>query len=158
MTFICYRKSLIVMCTFYRAHCLFLGHKSDFSVLISRSPLTAVLKLWHQPLRKVTVLYLFFWKADFENLQLVVLVACTVLCTLNHENLDQTVKLKEISARHRTQMQKSFGLHFQSWKLYLKKNNPQQTTKQQKQKKPQSRTKTTKKTFNHKKTHTNQSC
>lgn len=39
MTFICCRKSLVVMCMFHRAHCLSLGHESDLSVLISRSPL-----------------------------------------------------------------------------------------------------------------------
>uniref|UniRef100_A0A8C5X4Y8 Uncharacterized protein n=1 Tax=Malurus cyaneus samueli TaxID=2593467 RepID=A0A8C5X4Y8_9PASS len=42
LIFICYRKSLIVTYVFYRAHC----HKSDFSVLISRSPLIAILRLW----------------------------------------------------------------------------------------------------------------
>lgn len=52
MIFICYRKTLLVTFVFYKAHCLAHCYKSDFSVLISRSPFTAVLKL---TLMKVTL-------------------------------------------------------------------------------------------------------
>lgn len=54
------------MCVFYRACCLSLGHKSDFAVPILTIFLTAVLTLWHQPLVKGTVLYLFFEKQTWK--------------------------------------------------------------------------------------------
>lgn len=66
MAFICYRKSLIVTCTDYRARRLSLGHKSDFSVLVSRSPLTTALTLWHQPLMQVTALCLLCEKLTWK--------------------------------------------------------------------------------------------
>lgn len=64
MIFICCRKSLIVcycmlsyyMCVFYKAYCLSHCYKSDFSGLISRSPLTAILKLI---LMKVTLVSVY---------------------------------------------------------------------------------------------------
>lgn len=55
----------------------------------------------------------------------VVLIVCAVLCTLNQENLDQAVKLNESSAKHQTQMQRSFSLCFKGGrfiKIKLNKN------------------------------------
>lgn len=126
MIFICYRKSLIVTCVFYKARCLSHCYKSDFCVLISKSPLTAILKLI---LMKVTLLS-GSWKAAVESLDWAVLIVCAALCTLNHENLDQPVKLNESSAKYQTQMQRSFGLCFKDGrfiKIKLNKTQQQQT-------------------------------
>lgn len=82
MIFICYTKSYCNVYV-YRAHCLSLGRKSVFSVLISRSPLNSSTETLTPTFSEGAVIYISWWKAGSENLEWVGLVAYAVFCVLN---------------------------------------------------------------------------